>query len=62
MGFAVKSIAIVTGALSGVLVLDVDGPKGEAEPHKYRQPPTLWWEMPAGCTSNRVLTTRRFLF
>jgi putative DNA primase/helicase len=33
-------VGIVTGQLSGVLVLDVDGPEGEAELQKYRHPVT----------------------
>ena len=31
--------------LSGVVVLDLDGPEGEAEPRKYHDPPTIWWEV-----------------
>jgi hypothetical protein len=58
-GFAVNSLCKVTGTLSDIVVLDVDGPEGEAEPSKYRHPPTLWWEMPAGCTStSSILSTR----
>jgi len=33
-------VGIVTGPLSGVLVLDVDGPEGEAELRKHGHPPT----------------------
>ena len=35
-----SGVGIVTGPLSGVLVLDVDGPEGEAELQKYRHPVT----------------------
>ena len=35
-----SGVGIVTGPLSGVLVLDVDGPEGEAELQKYGHPVT----------------------
>jgi putative DNA primase/helicase len=35
-----SGVGIVTGELSGVLVLDVDGPEGEAELRKHGHPPT----------------------
>jgi hypothetical protein len=40
-GFAVNSACIVTAMLSGVVVLDLDGPEGEAEPRRYHDPPTI---------------------
>src|ERR671917_2328035 len=38
--WAWSGVGIVTGPLSGVLVLDVDGPEGEAELRKHGHPPT----------------------
>ena len=38
--WAWSGVGIVTGPLSGVLVLDVDGPEGEAELQKRGHPPT----------------------
>jgi putative DNA primase/helicase len=38
--WAWSGVGIVTGELSGVLVLDVDGPEGEAELRKHRHPVT----------------------
>jgi putative DNA primase/helicase len=35
-----SGVGIVTGRVSGVLVLDVDGPEGEAELRKHGHPPT----------------------
>ena len=35
-----SGVGIVTGLVSGVLVLDVDGPEGEAELRKHGHPPT----------------------
>jgi putative DNA primase/helicase len=38
--WAWSGVGIVTGPVSGVLVLDVDGPEGEAELRKHGHPPT----------------------
>lgn len=43
-----SGVGIVTGALSGVLVLDVDGPEGEAELRKHGHPPTPIVRTPGG--------------
>lgn len=39
-GWAWSGVGIVTGPLSGVLVLDVDGPEGAVELRKHGHPPT----------------------
>lgn len=43
-----SGVGIVTGPLSGVLVLDVDGPEGEAELRKHGHPPTPIVRTPGG--------------
>ena len=46
--WAWPGVGIVTGPLSGVLVLDVDGPEGEAELKKHSHPPTPMVRTPGG--------------
>lgn len=41
-------VGVVTGPQSGILVLDVDGPEGEAELKKYGHPPTPMVRTPSG--------------
>src|SRR5918997_4352463 len=41
-------VGVVTGPVSGVLVLDVDGPEGEAELRKHGHPPTPTVRTPSG--------------
>jgi putative DNA primase/helicase len=46
--WAWAGVGIVTGRVSGVLVLDVDGPEGEAELQKYGHPVTPMVRTPSG--------------
>jgi putative DNA primase/helicase len=46
--WAWSGVGIVTGELSGVLVLDVDGPEGEAELRKHGHPATPMVRTPSG--------------
>ena len=43
-----SGVGIVTGRLSGVLVLDVDGPEGEAELRRHGHPATPMVRTPSG--------------
>jgi putative DNA primase/helicase len=43
-----SGVGIVTGSLSGILVLDVDGPEGEEELKKYGHPITPMVKTPSG--------------
>jgi putative DNA primase/helicase len=42
------AVGLVTGPVSGVMVLDVDGPEGEAELKKYGHPATPMSRTPSG--------------
>jgi putative DNA primase/helicase len=46
--WAWSGVGIVTGPVSGVLVLDVDGPEGETELNKYGHPATPMARTPSG--------------
>jgi putative DNA primase/helicase len=46
--WAWPGVGIVTGPVSGVLILDVDGPEGEAELRKHGHPATPMVRTPAG--------------
>jgi putative DNA primase/helicase len=43
-----RGVGIVTGPVSGVLVLDADGPEGRGELEKYGHPPTPMVRTPGG--------------
>jgi len=43
-----RGVGIVTGPVSDVIVLDVDGPEGRAELEKYGHPPTPMVSTPSG--------------
>ena len=47
-GWSWTGVGIVTGPVSGVLVLDADGPEGEAELRKYGHPVTPMARTPSG--------------